>query len=274
MKKLGVATSIAVLLVLFIGSIVTLAQDLPNITGGEEVGQGAYPSTVYLNMRGTQFGGVLIDEEWILTCAHCLDNEIPASKALAQIGGIDKIVADEEGETIVRGIKKVIHPDYDPVTHEYDLAMLKIPKIAESEDVKIARIYTGNAEINVFVPLSTTVSGWGKTELVEDVRYLRATNFQYVCRITGETTMSCRDPYNPGRGVCYGDSGSPLEIYTEEGRKLHSLVGGGNPCDDERRQGEYTKVGTEKVLAWIDSVINAPVYELYVPYLYGQPVAR
>ena len=49
--------------------------EVGRITHGHEAFEGEYPSMVYLTNGRTYCGGTLINESWVLTAAHCFQNQ-------------------------------------------------------------------------------------------------------------------------------------------------------------------------------------------------------
>ena len=130
-----------------------LKESKTKIVNGEEAEKSEYPWQVALYKCGkgiwdvvkngklnikpyVRCGGTLINDQWVLTAAHCTDNE--AFDEPTEIGvllGAHNLDDDEEevkGDLTYRKVTNITqHHEYDSQTNNYDFSLLKQP---ENED--------------------------------------------------------------------------------------------------------------------------------------------
>ena len=97
-----------------------LAQTDPRIVGGQEATPGEWPWQVALVQSGGdtylgQFcGGSLIAADWVLTAAHCVDNDAPGD--IDVVAGIHDLTAPETGFRRVGLDEIIVHPGWSNST--------------------------------------------------------------------------------------------------------------------------------------------------------------
>ncbi len=229
----------------------------PDLSGANPTERGEHPWVVLIqSSRGTGMG-TLINDEWVLTCGHCVDwGNVPPQGIKLSLGGIQKNEL-EDGEVVVRAVKVI---PFDPINKEDDIALIKIPKITETEYIRPLNIYTDTVHPQLGEIMTSTLVGWGQTETGETSPILEDATAQFLCRNYEGSRIKCQDPYNPEIGICPGNSGSPLEFAGT----LYAVGVGGNSCDEERRfseflRTEYYKDRIEKIIA------DNQTKEIYMP---------
>lgn len=102
----------------------------PRIVGGAKASFGRWPWQISLRQWRTstylhKCGAALLNENWAITAAHCVDN-VPPSDLLLRLGEYDLAVEEEPYGYQERRVQIVAsHPQFDPRTFEYDLALLR-----------------------------------------------------------------------------------------------------------------------------------------------------
>jgi secreted trypsin-like serine protease len=231
------------------------------IVGGEKTNIKEHPWQVALKVKlskGTFLcGGSIIAEKWALTAAHCFDPDTPPGAVRAKAGATD-YVADGSWSDIER---LIVHPDYNPETHENDIALIEFQASPSGRVIPLAEAHT---EIAIGQPLEVT--GWGATaEEGRASRELLKATVPYVATGTcngpgsyaGEikSGMMCAGEKEGGVDSCQGDSGGPLVWNTADGPVLVGVVSFGEGCARQLKYGVYTRVSS--YVDWINSVIAA-----------------
>merc|ERR1719276_55588 len=226
------------------------------IVGGEEAADGEFPWQVSLRQIGaigaTHFcGGSIIDENWIMTAAHCCAGQTPAFMHVVA-GGIKLNAA--EGEEEKRDLEMIIgHPDYDSRELTNDICLLKLKEPLEwTEFVQPAALPEPLAEVDGGV--MATVTGWGTTS----EGGLALPNILHKVTVPVVTDEDCDNSYSAagappitpsmicaglpegGKDSCQGDSGGPF-IHAED-KTLIGVVSWGYGCARAGYPGVYTQV--------------------------------
>ncbi|XP_010074609.1 PREDICTED: trypsin-2-like, partial [Pterocles gutturalis] len=137
------------------------AGDDIRIVGGSSCPKKRHPYQVVLlgPQKNIHCGGVLIDQWWVLTAAHCNTN----SSIPIRMG--DHSLKTKEGtEQCVTSAKAISHPNYDPTTHDSDIMLLKLQKPARfTEHVQPVALPRRCPPPDT----ECIVSGWGSTSSPE-----------------------------------------------------------------------------------------------------------
>jgi len=209
----------------------------------------AFPWMAALLIDGRSFcGGSLLDDQHILTAAHCTDG----AKKISVLLGAHNIKMKEPERLLFNVSRDGIfqHPDYNPNTISHDISIIRIPekiKFTESNRDVVRPICLPNRYLRskTFVGEKVRVSGWGKP----------ADNAAGISPELKNTTVSvmsngqCRTFFRSlvtgnlicvatttDSSPCRGDSGGPLILksYNQAGAPYFMQVGivsfGGNSC--------------------------------------------
>ncbi|KAL1455338.1 hypothetical protein WDU94_009441 [Cyamophila willieti] len=139
------------------------------IVGGEKATFGKWPWQISLRqwIRSTYLhkcGAALFNENWAVTAAHCVE-DVPPSDLLLRLGEHDLSTEEEPYGYQERRVQIVAsHPQFDPRTFEYDLALLRFYEPVKFQP-NIIPICVPEDDTN-FVGSSAHVTGWGR--LYED----------------------------------------------------------------------------------------------------------
>lgn len=231
----------------------------PRIVGGETASIDEYPYAVYLaNKDGYQFcGGALIDNDSVLTAAHCAE-AIPRTDLAVVAGRGDK---DTDAGMRVDVTEVWIHPEFEAPWRGDDVAVLTLDHPVPYQAAGIA----GSGDAELYEPGTTaTVVGWGRT--AEDgprSQTLRAAQLPLVsdaeCAETFSAyeaeSMVCAGFEEGGVDACQGDSGGPLLV----GDRVIGIVSWGRGCARPDTPGIYTRVATyaEQIAAHADPELAA-----------------
>jgi secreted trypsin-like serine protease len=257
------------LALLLAGLFVTFGSQAANtrIVGGQDAKRGAWPWQVALVYKFTlpydgQFcGGTLISPNWVLTAAHCLEEESP--KTFDIVANIYDLEADR-GQRVA--IKRVItHPDYDPKSVDNDLALVQL--VRPVRNAVVLPLISGDPSL---ARVSATTIGWGAFNEDEDefpstlqelripVRSDAQCKRAYGEQITA--SMMCAGIYEGGKDSCGGDSGGPLMVLQDRKWVLAGITSWGLGCARPKFFGIYTRVS--RFTDYINGIINTDYFSL------------
>lgn len=109
------------------------------IVGGEIAASHSWGWAVSLRMSPTRnmCGGTIVSRNYILTAAHCV-NDIFVASMLTVVVGADTILGNEGQKIQVATI--IMHPGYNPLTNENDIALLLLRTPINFGDANVAKI--------------------------------------------------------------------------------------------------------------------------------------
>lgn len=217
-------------------------------------------------------GGSLIARDWVLTAAHCIDQDMVNAGYRVRLGAED---ISRNGGLTFRIDRIVRHANYDakplpahPNMYANDIALVHIvddgpPQHRDPSQIREIPLYRGPTPV---AGTEVTGSGWGKTLPVEgnapnavllkvDLKLMD----QVQCanlpgygaeKIPGKVFCAA----NPQRSTCQGDSGGPI-ILTNGAPVLVGIISWGKKrCTGDGQPGVYTRV--ESFLDWINQAMK------------------
>jgi len=230
-------------------------------------------------------GGTILDEETILTAAHCVATKVNENGTMVDpsapdaITSVDCILAGttepifplnetKAGQEIKWG-EIIVHPDYNETTLDNDIAILKLASpLTFNNDVQPACLPNRS-----FKPNGQTafVSGWGDTmengadaSTLQFVRVPLMTNEECigensVYNLTSNpqvtSNMMCAGFTEGGKDACQGDSGGPLVVSGDDNSAvIVGVVSWGYGCARPSTPGVYARVSP--YLKWIKSYMK------------------
>ncbi|XP_073994864.1 trypsin-like isoform X2 [Rhodnius prolixus] len=240
-------------------------QDQERIVGGQNADLGEWPWIAALFNSGRQFcGGSLIDNNHILTAAHCVAHMSAWDVARLTVRlGDHNIKSNTETKHVEKKVKRVVrHRGFDSRTLYNDIAILTLDTpISYTKNIRSICLPTSSQN---YAGLTATVIGWGSLRESGP----QPSELQEVT-IPIWTNRECRAKYGPAapggivehflcagearRDSCSGDSGGPLMI--NEGRWTQvGIVSWGIGCGKGQYPGVYTRV--THFLSWINKNIK------------------
>ncbi|PNF38228.1 hypothetical protein B7P43_G12389 [Cryptotermes secundus] len=202
------------------------------IVGGTDAELHEFPWQVAIFLDDLFFcGGALINDQFVLTAAHCLmTRDTPIEDLVVQLGDHD-LTSPNETDHVTRGVEAVLfHSHFHPFLLTNDIALLHLDEpVAFSRSIQPVclpdpgEMYTGRR---------SEVVGWGITAfpmgepspVLQKLEVDTLSNYQ-CSRIIEEPIglgMLCAAPSSL-QGTCFGDSGGPLT--TEDPDGSHVLIG-------------------------------------------------
>lgn len=219
-------------------------------------------------------GATLIDESWILTAAHCVDDYLPFVSGIKEIlkvrlGEYDVSTTSEplkHQEFSVADIR--VHPSFNNATLVNDIALLRLDLPARKKQNIDVVCVPGVGDLDLSRFTSCYVTGWGRrTEESEHSIVLKEIPVplwnQTACSVALRTqfgpgyslpdTALCAGA--EGRDACDGDGGGPL-VCEQAGQWYQlGIVSFGIGCGRRGVPGVYTRVPAYQT--WLEKTILA-----------------
>eukprot|EP00094_Tigriopus_californicus_P011150 TCALIF_10760-PA protein Name:"Similar to Sb Serine proteinase stubble (Drosophila melanogaster)" AED:0.10 eAED:0.10 QI:1/1/0.4/1/0.75/0.6/5/0/468 len=246
------------------------------IVGGNPSSFGAWPWHVALEIKYPggrtrhRCGGVLLNSRWVATAAHCVHVYSETDISL-RLGDYDKTNSlfeplphvEREVETIYE------HVDFDPLTYEFDIALLFMKQAAPFTD-HISPICLPDGNLKDIEGSNAYIAGWGtlfeggpKPDQLQEVSVpvIGHEKCMDIFKLAGldeklTDVFICAGFREGGKDACEGDSGGPLMIQEENTNRwtLAGLISWGNGCGEKYQPGVYTNVF--KFLNWIHKTMR------------------
>ncbi|XP_078504329.1 trypsin-2-like [Lissotriton helveticus] len=234
----------------------TKVEDINDIVNGYNCPRKSKPWQVFLEFQtedGTfSCGGSLINQNWILSAAHCMG--LPG-KMVARLGEQDLNEPDFT-EQYIAAVKQIQHPNYNTKPHDNDIMLIKLAQPAQyNQYVQPIPLPTSCVAAGTWC----TVSGWGNTipgAMPADA--LQCLNLPIISNALCEesypavytSNMMCAGFMRGQQDSCQGDSGGPLECNGQ----LQGVVSFGKGCALAGYPGVYTRVCNYN--AWISQTMS------------------
>lgn len=242
------------------------------ITGGTNTSIAEFPWQVFFESGSYTCGGSIISGDWIITAAHCTEDDfgnlIPASQ-MDIIVGADDPRSGLEGKKYF--VSRVIrHEQYDPSTLNNDIALLQLTQAINYPNATPIRLVSkiDSAAGATDPGVMSWISGYGLTmvstqtipAVLQKVQLPLITNAQASTVWTDIPATDIMAGFKDGnKDACNGDSGGPLVVPVDSVFKLAGLVSWGS--SDCNTYGAYTRISLFE--SWINSKTGIEIS--YVP---------
>lgn len=250
-------------------STISTAEIAPKIIGGKVADSNAWPwmtGLIFKNraspFHGQYCGGSLISPQWVLTAAHCVQEQSKAT--------ID-VVINRANLTINTGERLtvdsiLIHPFFNDLTLANDIALIKLSRPSGIRPIDILSSPSTQDQSGQ----SALALGWGTVSADADTvkifpRKLQQVELPIVKNSTCAFNLNditddvlCAGFYSENRDTCQGDSGGPLIVFDDISKSWRQagITSWGNGCATTGFYGVYTRV--KNYTAFISNTICSP----------------
>jgi secreted trypsin-like serine protease len=211
-------------------------------------------------------GGALIADGWVLTAAHCIDDQKLSWHYRVRIG-TERLSDENRGWTFAVD-RYVRHAGYDPSNKESanDIALVHFRADSHTDQTKPARLAmirlngTRPDDAAVGNGASVIVTGWGRDKDGNKQDRLQQGLLTTVAcdstKLAAYTSASEICAGAPGVDACQGDSGGPLVKASGE-PVLVGIVSWGVGCARPDYPGVYTRIDRDHFLDWVRRAMAA-----------------
>ncbi|XP_036615815.1 anionic trypsin-like [Trichosurus vulpecula] len=240
------------LILAFVGTAVAFPTDDDKIIWGYTCEANSLPSQVSLNSGQHICGVSLINDEWVVSAAHCYKYQLQVRL------GKHNIEVLEGNEKFIDPEKVILHPRYNSQIMDNDIMLIKLktPAILNSLVASIS-LPTSCAPAGT----ECLISGWSNTlgfgvdypDLLQCLNAPILSDTQCKCSYPGQITenMVCAGFLEGGKDSCQLDSGGTMFCKGE----VQGIVSWDAGCALKNQPGVYTKVC--EYVEWIETTIAA-----------------
>ncbi|KAM9457779.1 chymotrypsin-like protease CTRL-1 [Clarias gariepinus] len=236
------------------------------IVGGANAAVGSWPWQVSIQTKGFHFcGGSLINENWVLSAAHCFQspNAVPITLVLGarNLQGTSTNIQQ-------RGASKIIiHPNFNSTIIDNDIALVQLSSVVTFNEY-VLPVCLAASSSSFSGGINVWITGWGR--IATNVDLAAPQTLQEVVVPTVSNTacatvygdlltnnMICAGVAAGGKGACNGDSGGPLVVKLNQTWIQAGIVsfGTNEGCSVPGIPTVFTRVSQYQV--WIENNTNS-----------------
>ena len=243
---------------------------------GRNVTEGEMPWMVKMNVtfattRMESCGGFILDENWVVTAAHCLIRVVSLKLSAGRISYAWGSNGAHEQAMVVPQSRLFPHPEFDEgrLLNDIGLIHLTVPlqfneyvqPICILEEESCESEPEGNSTQVDFCNTNVTSAGWGRDQtgsLSEDLKEVELKIIPHdQCQIELGRSLPpqqlCAIGQKYGHDTCGGDSGGPLFCYQNDKAVAIGIVSSGFVCGGPI-PAIYNRVCTH--IGWMKDVVN------------------
>ncbi|XP_041092608.1 serine protease 33-like [Polyodon spathula] len=241
------------------------------IVGGSDAQEGAWPWQVSLRLNGFHIcGGSLIDQNWVLSAAHCFQGSSNVKLYTVRLG----ILSLSQQQGVDRNLLRfLLKPGFTAPEQGNDAALLQLDQPVTFSEI-VLPVCLPSPSTLFTAGQQCWVTGWGNIQegvSLPSPNILQQVMVPLVDNVMCDTLyhtntgislaqplilpdMICAGVLAGGKDSCQGDSGGPLVCPSPNGSWiLAGIVSWGDGCAQPNYPGVYSRVTS--FLPWIQQTL-------------------